>query len=37
MIKTFVNAWKVADIRKKLLFTAFVILSELALSFLFLS
>ena len=26
MIKTFVNAWKVADIRKKLLFTAFVIL-----------
>ena len=26
MIKTFVNVWKVADIRKKLLFTAFVIL-----------
>ena len=26
MFKTFVNAWKVADIRKKLLFTAFVIL-----------
>lgn len=26
MIKTMVNAWKVADIRKKLLFTAFVIL-----------
>lgn len=26
MIKTIVNAWKVADIRKKLLFTAFIIL-----------
>ncbi len=26
MIKTLVNAWKVADIRKKLLFTAFIIL-----------
>lgn len=26
MIKTLVNAWKVADIRKKILFTAFIIL-----------
>lgn len=26
MIKTIVNAWKVADIRKKILFTAFIIL-----------
>ncbi len=26
MIKTLVNAWKIADIRKKLLFTAFIIL-----------
>ncbi len=26
MIKTIVNAWKVAEIRKKLLFTAFIIL-----------
>lgn len=26
MIKTIINAWKVADIRKKLLFTAFIVL-----------
>ncbi|MCM1286464.1 MAG: preprotein translocase subunit SecY [Acetobacter sp.] len=26
MIKTLINAWKVADIRKKLLFTAFIVL-----------
>ncbi len=26
MIKTMINAWKVPDIRKKLLFTAFIIL-----------
>lgn len=26
MIKTFINAWKVADLRKKILFTAFIIL-----------
>ena len=25
MIKTMINAWKVPDIRKKLLFTAFII------------
>ena len=37
MIKTFVNAWKVADIRKKLLFYSicYPCFSELALSFLF--
>lgn len=26
MLKTFVNAWKVADLRKKIIYTAFIIL-----------
>ena len=32
MIKTMINAWKVPDIRKKLLFTAFIILSLIHIS-----
>ena len=26
MFQTFINAWKIADLRKKLLYTAFIVL-----------